>query len=65
MPDNPLTITTEKAQAQSDDGAVGTNVDNGFLKAYYTLPEAMDITGYKNIEWDSCFTNNMWASIAE
>ena len=62
--DQTFVLTTVRAQAQSDDGAVGTNVGNGFLKAYYTLPAPMDITGYKYIEWDSCFTNNMWPSIA-
>ena len=56
MPDNPLTITSEKAQAQSDDGAIAANTGYGFFKAYYEFPEAVDVSDYTAIEWDVCYT---------
>lgn len=56
MPNNPFSITTERAQAQSDDGAIGANTGYGLLKAYYEFPEAIDASGYTAIEWDVCYT---------
>ncbi len=49
---NPLSVTTVRAQAQSDDGAIAANTGYGFFQAYYEFPEAVDVSDYTAIEWD-------------
>ncbi len=53
---NALSITTERAQAQSDDGAIAANTGHGFFQAYYELPSAVNVSGCDAFEWDVCFT---------
>lgn len=51
-----FSMTDNRAQAQSDDGAVATSVNYGYLQAYYEFPKAIDVSDYTAFEWDLCYT---------
>lgn len=56
--DRTFTMTDNRAQAQSDDGAVATSVNYGYLQSYYEFPAAVDVSDYTAIEWDLCYTGS-------